>query len=606
MVNKNKNKKINKKNYSFDAKQLLFVIGKSNIITVTHCQTRLRFVLKDIKKVDVKKIEKIPSVKGTFVASGQFQVIIGVDVADFYKEFEIQNGGQFNKATPGDVKKIAIEKEKEKKGRIYRAVTMFSEIFIPLIPLFVAGGLILAFRNILELDWTGNGDSAVNSHWFWAELNKFLWIPANAIFWYIPVMVVWSIFNRKKVVPALGIAIGIMIVAPDILVNMYSISGSIGQIYVDQNLIVNINGIDVTLLSSGIYTPEHILDVYNNSYAPLAGVSPLPIDSTNQEIVDAINLETGGGSYIVNNIFDAINATNAYYFGIWPLAISYVGQVIPALLVGIFALWFYQLIERHTNQMIKYVWPPFITILVVLVFAHGIIGPLGASLSFGVTYVYQWAFTDQIAKYIVAPILASLYPVIVITGLHHMFNAVAIELTASQGGSYIFNMIAMSNVMQGAAVFGVVWITRKNQKMKELGTPAGVTCWLGVTEPAMYGVTLKFGFPFIAAMIGNAIAILACVSLEITTAGIGMGGILGFLNVNSIVGGFPQWSAWLFFIGIMIGCSIFVFYLTILLSKWDNKYIKKFATGDWEEIKLETQALIKKEKLEKQRAVKSV
>ncbi len=558
------------KNFKKDAKLLVELLGgKSNISVATHCMTRIRLVLKDTKLANVKEIEKLESVKGTFTAQGQFQVIIGPEVSDFFILFSA--AGDIKSASKDDVKS-----EVTKQGNWWqRTMSVFAEIFVPLIPVIVAGGLILAFRNILELDW-GNG-SLVNSNSFWSSLNAILWIPANAVFWYLPVGIVWSIFNRKNKAPALGIVIGIMLVSPSILANFYGISGSIGQYLLSGDIMSNVptTGDAGVLLGSGTHSLDSII------FALQARGEVISNDATWVEVNAVLESIGISGSYYISNIFKAIDANNAYYFSYWPLALSYVGQVIPALLVGVASLWFFEFIEKHTWSPIRYVWPPFAVIIFALFMGHGVIGPIGATASYGVTYVFQWAFTDSVAKYFFGPLFGLLYGPIVITGLHHTFNAVMLELT-TVGANYIFPMLALSNLAQGAAVFGIVWLARNDEKTKETGISAGVTGWLGVTEPAMFGFNLKYLFPFVAAMVASAIGSTLVVAFDITAAGIGMGGILGFLNIDNVLGSLPQWSAWLIYWAIMIITVVASFQLTIVFSKMSHRF-KKFATADWDE-----------------------
>ena len=130
--------------FTQEAQQLLqFVGGKENVAVVTHCMTRMRFVLNDPKKAEVEKIEALPCVKGTFTQAGQFQVIIGNDVAVFYNEFKSVAGIQ--DASKEDVKEAA----KSNMSWIQRLMANLAEIFSPLIPAIIIGGLILGFRNVI-------------------------------------------------------------------------------------------------------------------------------------------------------------------------------------------------------------------------------------------------------------------------------------------------------------------------------------------------------------------------------------------------------------------------------------------------------------------------
>ena len=128
-----------------DAKALLDLVGgKDNIAAVTHCATRMRFALVDPAKAKVADIEKLASVKGTFTQAGQFQVIIGNAVSEFYKDFARLSG--VSEASKEDVKR-ASEKNQNK---LQKAMAFLAEIFAPIIPAIIVGGLILGFRNVLE------------------------------------------------------------------------------------------------------------------------------------------------------------------------------------------------------------------------------------------------------------------------------------------------------------------------------------------------------------------------------------------------------------------------------------------------------------------------
>lgn len=170
--------------FKLDAKELLDAIGgKENISAVTHCATRMRFVLNDPSAADIPRIETIPSVKGTFTQAGQFQVIIGNDVATFYNEFKDISGIE------GVSKDEAKSASKQNMNGLQRLMAVLAEIFSPLIPAIVVGGLILGFRNILEgVQFASlGGQTITESSTFWNGVNGFLWLPAEAIFHFLPV-----------------------------------------------------------------------------------------------------------------------------------------------------------------------------------------------------------------------------------------------------------------------------------------------------------------------------------------------------------------------------------------------------------------------------------
>lgn len=126
----------------------------------------------------------------------------------------------------------------------------------------------------------------------------------------------------------------------------------------------------------------------------------------------------------------------------------------------------------------------------------------------------------------------NLHAPLVITGLHHMSNAIDMQLIADFGGTMLWPMIALSNIAQGSAVLGMIYLQRKNAAAQEVNVPACISCYLGVTEPAMFGVNLKYNFPFICGMIGSATAAVVCVATSTTANAIGVGGIPGILSIQ--------------------------------------------------------------------------
>lgn len=194
-----------------DAKALLSAIGgKENIKAVTHCATRMRFVLNDNSKANVKEIEKISAVKGTFTNAGQFQVIIGNDVPIFYNDFTAVSGVE------GVSKEAAKSAAKSNQNVFQRVMTMLAEIFTPIIPAIIVGGLILGFRNLIDsVPWGFlDGKTVVEVSKFWAGVDGFLWLPGEAIFHFLPVGITWSVTRKMGTTQILGIVLGICLVSP--------------------------------------------------------------------------------------------------------------------------------------------------------------------------------------------------------------------------------------------------------------------------------------------------------------------------------------------------------------------------------------------------------
>lgn len=317
--------------YTQDAQQLLRLIGgKENIAAVSHCVTRMRFVLNDPSKADVEAIEAMKVVKGSFTQAGQFQVIIGNAVADFYNDFVKVAGVE------GVSKDAVKQAAKKNQNVLQKVIAALAEIFAPLIPAIMA-----AF-----------------------------------------VLVYLERFFRK--------------------------------------------------------------------------ISP---------------------------------------------------QVISSVVV------------------------PFCSLVLAVMAAHFIVGPIGWKIGSAISSVVYAGITGSF-KVVFGAIFGFVYAPLVITGLHHMSNAIDLQLIADYGGTMLWPMIALSNIAQGSAVMGMIILQKKNVAAQEVNVPAGISCYLGLTEPAIFGVNLKYGFPFICGMIGSAISAVVCVMTSTTANAVGVGGIPGILSIQ--------------------------------------------------------------------------
>lgn len=437
-----------------EAKQLLDAIGgKENVNAVTHCATRMRFVLADDKKANVKVIEDIPAVKGTFTNAGQFQVIIGNDVPIFYNDFTAVSGIE------GVSKEAAKSAAKSNQNAIQRVMTMLAEIFTPIIPALIVGGLILGFRNVLEgVQWSAlNGKTIVEVSPFWNGVNHFLWLPGEAIFHFLPVGITWSVSRKMGTSQILGIVLGICLVSPQLL-NAYAVPGT-----------------------------------------------------------DAATIASDW----------------SWNFGAFSIArIGYQAQVIPALLAGL-ALSYLEIFWRKVvPEVVSMIFVPFLSLLPAIILAHTVLGPIGWTIGQWLSTVVLAGLTGPL-KWLFGAVFGALYAPFVITGLHHMTNAIDTQLIADAGGTGLWPMIALSNIAQGSAVFAYFLMNRHNEKEAQVSLPATISAYLGVTEPALFGVNVKYVYPFVAAMIGSSIAGLLSVTFNIQAASIGIGGLPGILSIKA-------------------------------------------------------------------------
>ena len=208
--------------YEQDARLLLeYVGGKENIAAVSHCVSRMRFVLNDPAKADVAKIESLKSAKGTFTQAGQFQVIIGNTVNDFYNDFIAVSG------IDGVSKDAVKSAAKQNQNTLQRIMSVLAEIFAPLIPAIITGGLILGFRNCIDSIYLfGNGTQTLcDISQFWSGVDSFLWLIGEAIFHMLPVCICWSVTKKMGTTQSLGIVLGLTLVSGQLL-NAYAVAST--------------------------------------------------------------------------------------------------------------------------------------------------------------------------------------------------------------------------------------------------------------------------------------------------------------------------------------------------------------------------------------------
>ncbi|PAS22745.1 PTS trehalose transporter subunit IIBC [Vibrio cholerae] len=245
-------------------------------------------------------------------------------------------------------------------------------------------------------------------------------------------------------------------------------------------------------------------------------------------------------------------------FGLFAIEkVGYQAQVIPAILAGVALAFIENNLRRVVPSYLYLVVVPFVSIIVSVVLAHAFIGPFGRVIGDGVAFAAKAAMTGDFAV-IGSTLFGFLYAPLVITGIHHTTNAVDLQLMQELGGTPIWPLIALSNIAQASAVVGIIIISKK-QGERDISVPAAISAYLGVTEPAMYGINLKYKFPMLSAMIGSALAAAVCGSAGVMANGIGVGGLPGILSIQ------PQfWSIYLvaMLIAILVPAA-----LTLLMYK---------------------------------------
>lgn len=442
---------------------LPLVGGVENIAAVRHCVTRMRFVLIDPARAQVGKIEELANVKGTFTQAGQFQVIIGNDVAEFYGDFIAVSG----------VESVSKEAAKQAAGSnqnpLQRAMGVLGEIFAPLIPALICGGLILGFRNIIGevnfFDASGAFDldsgvmSIADISTFWMGVYNFLWLIGEAVFHMLPVGICWSVTKKMGTTQILGIVLGLTLVSGQLL-NGFSVGGM----------------------------PAADIPVWDFGFAQVQ-------------------------------------------------MIGYQGQVIAALLAAFVLVGLEKCFTRVAPEVVSMIVLPFCSLVPAVVIAHTLVGPVGWAVGDAIAEAVNWGLTSDV-RILFAAVFGALYAPVVMTGLHHMTSAIDTQMVSIMGYTILWPMIALSNIAQGSAVLAMSVLQKKNERARQVNIPACISCCLGATEPALFGVNLKYRFPLVCGMIGSACAAMLCTTFGVQALSIGVGGLPGILSIK-----FEYWAA---------------------------------------------------------------
>ncbi|MEK5397177.1 PTS system trehalose-specific EIIBC component [Paenibacillus sp. FSL K6-2859] len=236
--------------------------------------------------------------------------------------------------------------------------------------------------------------------------------------------------------------------------------------------------------------------------------------------------------------------------------IGYQGQVLPVLVSAYILARLEKFLNRRVHDSIKLLVVAPVTLLITGFLAFTIIGPVTFGIANAITSGLIFVF-DHFAL-LGGLIYGGFYSLLVITGMHHTFLAVDVQLIGSEGGTFLWPMLALSNIAQGAAALAMMFVV-KEQKAKGLAATSSVSAFLGVTEPAIFGVNIRYRYPFIFGMIGSGIAGMILTVNQVRASSIGVGGIPGFLSI------FPnQWGV--FFIGMLI-VLIVPFVATVLYGR---------------------------------------
>ena len=430
--------------YNKVAKEVIEAVGKDNLVAAAHCATRLRLVLKDDSKVDQAALDNNADVKGTFKSDGQYQVIIGPGDVNFVYEELIKATG-LKEVSTDDLKQIAA---KDKKfNPLMALIKLLSDIFVPIIPALVAGGLLMALRNFLTSAGLFGPKSLEEMYPAIKGLSAMIQLMSAAPFMFLPILVGISAAKRFGANIFLGAAIGMIMTTPDL-----------------------------------------------------------------------------GGATKFWDIFGYNVAQTNYAY-----------QVIPVLA----AIWILAHLEKFFHKKlpsaVDFTFTPLLSVMITGFLTFTVVGPVMLLVSNGITDAIVWLYNTT--SFIGMTVFGGTYSLIVMTGLHQSFPAIETQLLSAwqKGaghGDFIFVVASMANVAQGAATFAILFLT-KSEKTKGLASSAGVSALLGITEPALFGVNLKYKFPFFCALIGSAVGALFAGLLQVVAVSLGSAGFLGFLSINA-------------------------------------------------------------------------
>ena len=463
--------------------------GAGNIVAAAHCATRLRLVLKNQDKVDQTAIDNDEDLKGSFLNAGQFQIIVGPgDVNEVHKHLIAAGAPE---ASKDELKEIA-----SKQGNIVsRFIKTIADIFVPLIPVLVGGGMLMALNSLLTSKGIFGPQAVIELFPEWADFADIVNLLSAAPFAFLPVLVGFSATKVFGGNPYLGMTMGAAMVSPA-LMNGYNVAASL---------------------------------------AGAEGTDPMKY----------WNL-----------------------FGLQVQQAGYQGTVLPIMLVAFILSHVEKFFHKVLKGTIDFIFTPTLTILITGFLTFLLVGPPMFQLGTWLGESINWLYT--VAGPLGGLLFGTFYAFIVMTGMHQAFPPIEMSLWAT-GGSFIFVVASMSNVAQGGAAAGVA-LTTKNKKIKGVASAAAPSAFLGITEPAMFGVNLALRWPFYIAIVSAGIGSMVTSILGIKAGKLGAAGYLGFPSIEATVGaGIPG------FLGCLVLTTVIAFVASFIWGK-------KVEAGNTEEV----------------------
>lgn len=403
--------------------------GRDNIIGVAHCATRLRLVLEDNDKADIKAIETVDLAKGVFVAGDQLQIIFGAGLVNDVCQV-LAESIHMDSMSLGDLK----TKANKRMHPLQRAVKALSDVFIEIMPGILAAALLTGISSVLgNLEFVENNDTLYG-------ISTLINISSGAIFGFLPLCVAYSTVKRFGGRPIMGLVMGCI------------------------------------MLSNSLA----------DAYAAAQGTAEI---------------------------------TTLHIFGLPVELVGFQGGIIVALLIGIVTAKLDIFFEKKVPEVIRLLVSPLLTTLVSAFLLFMVIGPVGRGLASGITAALVW-MTQNLGAAGYA-VFSGVQQLIVITGLHHVFGAIESQLLADTGRNFLNPLMSVAIIAQGGAVLGYLARNRRDARARELCIPSFVSVLFGITEPALFGVNLRYRYPIIGGCIGGAIGGIVVYVTNLAALGFG-------------------------------------------------------------------------------------
>ena len=500
--------------------------GVENVKNAFNCASRFRFTVNDKSKVDIQLLKNIHLSKGLNISGEQYQLIFGPGtvnkVMDYYNKYLLSSGGLAQKTSDNVQQKQLAFGQKPKAlswnkdvsfwGNIFNLVRKgirgFANIFIPLIPIFIGGGFCLALKALIG--------SCINNATtgFGADLAYFFNMAGGMIFSSLPIFAGYTCSKQWGGNPWFGAAIGAVLISPDII-NSWSLQAN-GLVYlpigsdasrVDYVIafLKQLSGSDDWRNAQSAFVQQFNQEHWERLESALA----------NNEISDALwqdfnnwKISSGeslgsllSGVKIVRVLFSSCS-----FFSL--KLIGYQGQVFTIILVNAFAVNVEKLLKKVIPDCVSLVFNPLLIISSSIWMAFWVIGPFGRWISDGVAFIFSSLFKYTNYGYgigIGGAILAFLYSPLVMTGLHQGMLPVKATIISMQGVDYTTPIEICSNCSQGiAALVLLLFVVKSKEKLRGQMISGGISANFGITEPAIFGITLQCKHAFLAGMIGAA------------------------------------------------------------------------------------------------------